>query len=39
MRAKVISGIGTFETSRNVRSAVAIRVKGDVTQTTDFGSD
>jgi hypothetical protein len=31
--------VGTFETSRDVRSSVAIRGKADVARTSHFGSD
>jgi len=34
-----MSVTGTFETSRDVRSSVAIRGKADVTRTFPFGSD
>jgi len=35
----VISGIGTFETSRNVRFSVAVGGKSDISPTTHFGSE
>jgi hypothetical protein len=35
----ITSGIGTFETSRDVRSSVAIEGKPDISRTTHFGSD
>jgi len=33
------AAIGTFETYRDVRFSVAIKVKADVARTTNFGSD
>jgi hypothetical protein len=37
--AFVMSGFGTFETSGDVRSSVAIEGKADVTRTVHFGSE
>jgi hypothetical protein len=36
---RAMSELGTFETSRDVSSSVAIEGKPDISPTTQFGSD